>query len=170
MRDQQSLERCQKLHPKVRQEAIEAIEEAEAGFPSNMKVRVVQGVRTIEEQNELYAQGRTKPGKIITKAIGGKSYHNFSVALDFAIMYDKDYNGSFEELSWDIAKDGDKDGIKDWDEVIAAFEKRGWESGSKWRTFKDYPHVQRSFGFKVSELLAKYNAGDFIPGTQYLNI
>ena len=162
MRDAISLERCQKLHPKVRQEAIEAIQEAEAGFPSNIKVRVVQGLRTIEEQNELYAQGRTKPGNIVTKAKGGKSLHNYGLAIDFALMYDKDYNGNFEELSWNIAKDGDKDGKKDWDEVVAAFEKRGWSWGGKWRTFKDYPHVQKDFGFSVSQLFAKYKPNEYV--------
>ena len=37
--------------------------------------------RTYAEQNELYAQGRTKPGPIVTKAKGGYSNHNFATAF-----------------------------------------------------------------------------------------
>lgn len=168
MRDKISFERLQKLHPAIRQDAIDTIELIEQGFPDKIRVRVVQGLRTIDEQDELYAQGRTKPGKIITKAKGGKSYHNFALAFDFALLYDNDGNGSFEELSWNLFRDGDADGKKDWDEVITAFEAKGWESGGKWRTFKDYPHLQKTFGYSVSQLFDRYNRKIFIPGTKYL--
>lgn len=170
MKDAVSFERCQKLHPDVRQEAIETLEKIELSFPPTIRVRVVQGLRTIEEQNELYAQGRTKPGKIITKARGGKSFHNWGLAIDFAILYDKDNNGSFEELSWDIQKDFDIDGKKDWDEVRTAFEAKGWEWGGRWRTFPDYPHLQKTFGYTSSQLLVRYNRNMFIDGTKYLKL
>lgn len=35
------------------------------------------------EQDELYAQGRTKPGKIVTNARGGESFHNYRCAFDW---------------------------------------------------------------------------------------
>lgn len=35
------------------------------------------------EQDELYAQGRTKPGKIVTNARAGDSWHNWGYAFDF---------------------------------------------------------------------------------------
>jgi peptidoglycan L-alanyl-D-glutamate endopeptidase CwlK len=170
MRDIISLERCNLLHPKVREEAKAAIEAAEMNFPANIKIRVVQGLRTIDEQNALYAQGRTTPGKIVTKAKGGSSFHNYGLALDFALMYDKDNNGSFEELSWNIAKDFDKDGTIDWQEVVKQFEDRGWSWGGKWRTFKDNPHVEKTFDNKWQTLFQKYNSKDFIPNTNYVNI
>ena len=40
------------------------------------------GTRTYEEQNALYAQGRTAPGKIVTNARGGQGAHNFGLATD----------------------------------------------------------------------------------------
>lgn len=163
MRDPISIQRANKLHPKVVTEVFEAIGEAEAGFPVNIAVRIVQGLRTIEEQDALYAQGRTKPGKVVTNARGGSSYHNYGLAVDFAILYDKDNNGTFEELSWDTAKDFDKDGIFDWQEVVRAFEKRGWEWGGKWRTFKDLPHVQKTFGKTVQQLKRLYKPGEWVP-------
>ena len=162
MRDAISLESCQKLHPKVRQEVIDTITKIEQGFPPTIKVRVVQGLRTIEEQNALYAQGRTTPGKKVTNAKGGKSYHNYGLAIDFAIMYDQNNDGLFELLSWDIAKDGDNDGQKDWLEVVNAFKALGWGWGGEWHSIKDYPHLEKTFGFKVSELYAAYKAGEYV--------
>jgi hypothetical protein len=46
------------------------------------------GLRTVEEQNALWAQGRSKPGKIITKAKGGTSAHNYGCASDWTIFED----------------------------------------------------------------------------------
>ena len=162
MRDTISIPRVAKLHPKVRDEAKAIIEQVETGFPPNMAIRVVQGLRTIEEQNSLYAIGRTTPGKKVTNARGGKSYHNYGLAIDFAIIRDKDGNGTFEELSWDTKADWDKDGLIDWQEVVKAFEAKGWEWGGKWRSFPDLPHVQKTFGYSVSQLFAKYKAGQYV--------
>jgi len=92
MRDTVSINRAYLLHPKIRQEVMDLIDKSEAKMPG-VAVRIVQGLRTIEEQNSLYAQGRTKPGKIVTNAKGGQSYHNYGMAIDFALLYDKDNNG-----------------------------------------------------------------------------
>ena len=159
MRDAVSLERCQKLHPLVRQEVIDTIKQVEQGLPSNIKIRVVQGLRTIEEQDALYAQGRTKPGKKVTNARGGKSYHNYGLAIDFAVMYDHNNDGMFEILSWDISKDADKDGKSEWMEMVDAFKAKGWESGGAWRTIKDWPHLQKTFKRTWQQLFALHNAG-----------
>lgn len=56
------------------------------------------GYRSIEEQNALYAQGRTKPGNIVTNAKRGQSNHNYGIAFDVAIwngntiVWDRDWN------------------------------------------------------------------------------
>lgn len=170
MRDKISLERAQQLHPKVRDEVIRLIDQVEAGFPPHIAVRIVQGLRTIKEQDALYTKGRTVPGSIVTNAKGGSSYHNYGLAIDFAILIDKDGNGKYDELSWDIKKDNDKDGIADWLEVVKVFEAAGWEWGGKWSSIKDYPHVQKTFGYRWQVLLSKYNSKDFIPGTEYVKI
>ena len=49
-------------------------------------IKVISGLRTYEEQNDLYAQGRTKPGRIVTKARGGFSNHNFGIAFDIGVF------------------------------------------------------------------------------------
>jgi len=160
MRDKVSEGRVALLHPSVRAEVKKLIEQAESGFPPSMAVRIVQGLRTIEEQNELYAQGRTKPGNIVTKAKGGSSFHNYGLAIDFAILTDKDGNGTFEDLSWDIKRDNDKDGVADWLEVVKIFEDAGWSWGGKWATLKDYPHLQKTFGYTWQQLFEKVKRGE----------
>lgn len=45
-------------------------------------LRISSGFRTVEEQDELYNQGRTVNGHIVTEAQGGKSIHNFGFAID----------------------------------------------------------------------------------------
>src|SRR6188768_1104167 len=162
MRDKISEGRVALLHPSVRAEVKQLIEQAESGFPPSMAIRIVQGLRTIKEQNDLYAQGRTKPGNIVTNAKGGSSFHNYGLAIDFAILTDKDGNGSFEDLSWDIKKDNDKDGIADWLEVVKIFEAAGWSWGGKWASLKDYPHLEKTFGYTWRQLLEKHEKKDFV--------
>lgn len=170
MRDKITGQRIALLHPARRHEVEQILTFAEAKFPQNMAIRIVQGLRTFSEQDALYAQGRTKPGPIVTKAKGGQSLHNYGIAIDFAILHDKDNNGSYEELSWDTVTDFDKDGLVDWQEVVTSFEQAGWEWGGKWRTFRDLPHCQKTGGYTWQKLLAKYNTKDFIPGTNYVNL
>ena len=51
-----------------------------------MDILIYCTYRSPEEQNGLYAQGRTKPGKIVTNARGGESWHNHRCAFDFVPM------------------------------------------------------------------------------------
>ncbi len=171
MKDLPSIDRAELLHPKIRQQVIDTITDIEAhSLPQNAKVRIVQGLRTKAEQDALYAQGRTTPGHIVTNSKFGQSFHCFGTAFDFAIMYDKDGNGSYETLSWDENYDFDKDGVKDWQEVVQPFLKLGYEWGGNFHSISDNPHLQRTFGLGWRDMFAKYNNKDFIPGTTYINI
>ena len=53
---------------------------------------IIYGLRTTEEQQELYAQGRTKPGYIVTykDGIHKKSKHQDGLAVD-VIVYHKEH-------------------------------------------------------------------------------
>lgn len=160
MRDKISEARVAALHPKLRNEVKLGIEKAEAGFPKNIAVRIVQGFRSAAEQNALYAQGRTKPGKKVTNAPAGYSYHESGLAFDFAILYDKDNNGTFETLSWDLVKDMDRDGQADWMEIVAVFEAiPGWGWGGRWTSIKDNPHFEKPFGLTTKQLRLKKQQG-----------
>ena len=169
MKDSVSIPRVKLLHPKIRDEVAQLIGKVEFNNPK-FAIRIVQGLRTIDEQNALYAQGRTAPGHIVTNAKGGSSFHNYGLAIDFALLYDKDGDGRYETFSWEINADLDKDGIKDWQEVVTQFKAEGYEWGGDWKSIKDDPHLQKTFGHTWHELLEKYQKGDFIPGTKYVAI
>ena len=47
------------------------------------------GVRTFDEQAQIYAQGRTLPGAIVTDAEAGESPHNYGCASDWTLFVDK---------------------------------------------------------------------------------
>jgi peptidoglycan L-alanyl-D-glutamate endopeptidase CwlK len=72
-------QRLSLVHPKLRLITTEVIAELAA---QGVDVRVTQGLRTVEQQDALYAQGRTAPGHIVTNARGGYSAHNFGIAVD----------------------------------------------------------------------------------------
>jgi len=54
--------------------------------PKGVKVEVISGLRSWAAQAALYAQGRTKPGKIVTKARPGSSWHNYGLAIDLGLF------------------------------------------------------------------------------------
>lgn len=66
-------------------------------------IRYVSGIRTREQQNALYAQGRTAPGAIVTRAKGCRSWHVQGRAADFAIL-SKDKSKAAYEVVGTIAK------------------------------------------------------------------
>jgi peptidoglycan L-alanyl-D-glutamate endopeptidase CwlK len=142
-----SVERINKLHPLIRQEVMDLVTKC---YESNVPIRIVQSLRTIEEQDALYAQGRTKPGPVVTKARGGSSWHNYGLAIDFALLK----NG--KEIIWDRDVDLDKDGKKDWMEVVEIFKAGGFGWGGDWISLRDYPHFDKTFGISIKTALTKY--------------
>lgn len=154
--DARSLAALKTLHPKFGPSAIEAWMVAQEAMPANVQIIVVQGLRTFAESDALYAQGRTKPGPIVTKAAAGQSYHNYGLAFDFAMITD----GKDDETVGPL-----------WMKVVAVMEKYGMTWGGNFpEGFHDNPHFENHFAINWRELLAKHNAGDFIPGTTYVNI
>lgn len=184
MRDAITVLRVGELHPYIKDEVKSRIEFIEnEKFSQYMAIRVVQAGRTFVYQDGLYKLGRTvknpdgydpikKPfGNIVTNSKGGQSVHNYFLALDFAVLYDKDQNGTFESLSWDLLKDMNKDGEADWMEVVNAFEDFGYNWGGRWHgSLIDNPHLDKTKGLNWKQLLVKYNAKDFIPGTSFVRI
>ena len=110
------------------------------------------GMRTVEEQEALYAQGRTKPGQIVTKARGGQSYHNFGIAMDFT--FDKDQTRAGLQPDW-----SPESYVVLGEEAV----KLGLEWGGVWK-FKDLPHVQiplNKVGLTLADLQKLYATGGY---------
>jgi peptidoglycan L-alanyl-D-glutamate endopeptidase CwlK len=178
MTDSVTTSRIALLHPKVRTEVDNIYRnQIVPALTGRAICRFAYTLRTFAEQNALYAQGRTRlfdaQGRrlgVVTKAKGGQSIHNYGLALDIVLLRDKDGNGTFETASWEDTIDFDKDGIADWMEVVNILKANGWTWGGDWKSFKDKPHFQKDFGFTWQQLLAKHNAKDFIPNTNYVRI
>ncbi|WP_025693353.1 M15 family metallopeptidase [Paenibacillus zanthoxyli] len=134
------------LHPVVRK-ATEAL--IEICYNRGVPIVITQGLRTNAEQDALYAQGRSADGRIVTNARGGYSFHNFGLAVDFALLLPDG-----RTVSWDQCRDGDGDGVTDWDEVVAIAKTLGFEWGGDWTGIKDYPHFQVVFGLTTAQLRA----------------
>lgn len=171
MIDKVTLERIQLLHPKIRKEA-ETIYTTQIvpALTGKASCRFAYTLRTFAEQSALYAQGRTKfydsHGRklgVVTNAKAGQSLHNYGLALDIVLV-----KGS--TASWNDTIDYDKDGKADWMEIVKIFKNNGWEWGGDWKSIKDKPHFQKTFGYNWKQLLAKHNSKSFIPGTTYVNI
>jgi len=152
--DQITLKRIATLHPKVRKQALEMYTYAnEKLLGKGVRLRFAYTTRSFEEQEELYAQGRTKlfdnKGKRlgkVTNAKAGQSIHNFSLAFDIVLLLDKNNDGVFESASWDTKADNDKNGKSDWMEVTNYFKSQGWKWGGDFKSIVDPPHFEYTFG------------------------
>jgi peptidoglycan L-alanyl-D-glutamate endopeptidase CwlK len=161
--DKVTLERIELLHPDLRKEAKEIYDDICDRLTGNIICRFSHTLRTFAEQDGLFAIGRTKPGKKVTNARGGQSFHNYGLAIDIVLLVDKNGDGKFETASWDTTLDGDKDKTSDWMECVSVFKIHGWEWGGDWKSFKDLPHFQKTFGFTTPQLKARKK----ITGTDY---
>jgi peptidoglycan L-alanyl-D-glutamate endopeptidase CwlK len=153
--DSVTLKRIELLHPLLRISVASMYNEICKVLTGRAVCRFTHTLRTDKEQDELYAQGRTKPGKKVTNAKGGQSYHNYGLAFDICLIIDG------KVASWDTLKDFDGDKKADWMEVVEIAKKHGWEWGGDWAKFKDAPHFQKTFGKKTSELKALRSGGPY---------
>lgn len=154
--DERSLSNLNTLHPKFKPSAIQAWTEAQAAMPDNVQIIVIQGLRSFAESDALYAQGRTAPGPIVTKAAAGQSYHNYGLAFDFLML-----------------TNGKEDSIvgPNWMKVVSIMKEAGMEWGGNFpEGFHDNPHFENRYGYNWRDLLALHNAIKFIPGTQFVDI
>jgi RHS repeat-associated protein len=99
------------------------------------RLRITQGYRSIAEQDALYAKGRTSDGAVVTNAKGGTSYHNYGLAVDLALI---NKTVLVNEI---IPSD-----------IVNLALKHGFEWGGNFKSIKDYPHFQMTFGMSTLQL------------------
>ena len=126
--DQFSEERLAAVHPELARRVTKFIQVC---ADNGLEVRVTQGLRTYPQQDALYQQGRTTPGKVVTNARAGYSAHNFGYAVDIV-----------------PAKPGLPAFTPDWDsldiywkQVLSLALQCDLAEGAQWRTFPDEPHL-----------------------------
>lgn len=127
-KDIENMRDITKLHPTL-QEKIALLKQN--CLNQGLVIAIGETLRTKQEQDALYAQGRTKPGKIVTNAPGStySSMHQWGVAFDF---YRNDGQGSYNESG------------NFFERVGAAGKKLGLEWGGDWKSIVDKPHLQLS--------------------------
>ena len=108
-------------------------------------IEIISGLRSWAQQAALYAQGRTKPGPIVTKARPGSSWHNYGLAIDLGLFSGGKYLDSADPKRAD----------RIYRELGALAATRGIEWAGTWKTFTESPHFQNRFGMTLAELRAK---------------
>lgn len=129
------------LHPALQEKLTQLKSECEK---QGLKIGISECVRTVEEQNALYAKGRTTSGSKVTNAKGTtySSMHQWGVAFDFCR---NDGKGSYV----------DSDGF--FTKVGKIGQSIGLEWGGAWISIKDKPHFQLpNWGSGTSKLKKTY--------------
>lgn len=121
------------LHPKVKTLCEKFISSCEK---QGIDILITSTYRDGESQNELYSQGRTKPGKVVTNAKGGYSFHNWRVAFDFCPLVAGKPNWTDVAL---YTKCGE----------IA--ELVGLEWAGRWKKFAELAHCQYTNGLSLQD-------------------
>lgn len=138
------------LSPKAQAKFRPFIAQAQAIAASmGYDYKAISGNRSYAEQDALYAQGRTKPGKRVTNARGGYSNHNFGIALDFGVFKGRAY----------VDNTDPKQAHRVHAAVAQVAEKHGIEWGGNWRSFKDTPHFEIKTGLTMAQKRARVRAG-----------
>ncbi len=99
------------------------------------EVGIGSAYRTYEEQNRLYAKGRTTQGPKVTNAKGGYSNHNFRLAIDIDLFKDGKY----------VVRNGP------YGMIEAPAARAGLEWGGNWKSIEDRPHVEFPTGLTTAQ-------------------
>jgi peptidoglycan L-alanyl-D-glutamate endopeptidase CwlK len=121
------------LHPIVAQMCRDFVAKCDE---EGIDVLITSTYRDLESQAAIYAQGRTTPGKKVTNAKPGQSWHNWRVAFDFVPVV----NG---KAQWADLKTFERCG------VIA--ESVGLEWAGRWTRFREMAHCQFTGGLKLAD-------------------
>lgn len=89
-------------------------------------INIISGLRTFEQQDALYAKGRTAPGRNVTNARGGQSMHNFGLAFDIGVFRGRQYLPNSAQYK----------------AVGVLGEEMGLEWGGNWKSIVDQSHFQ----------------------------
>jgi peptidoglycan L-alanyl-D-glutamate endopeptidase CwlK len=124
------------LHPKVAAMCRKFIRRCAS---EGIEVIIISTFRDFECQDALYARGRTAPGRIVTNARAGQSYHNFRVAFDFVPVV----NGKAQWMDDEL-----------FDKCGEIAESVGLEWAGRWTKFKEKDHCQYTGGLKLKDFRA----------------
>lgn len=149
MRSKRTIENLGSLNKKALAKLEPFIAQVELMLaPKGVTIEVISGLRSWSAQAALYAQGRTKPGKIVTKARPGSSWHNYGLAIDIGLFK----NGVY----LDEKKPAEADKL--YAEIGKLAATHGIEWAGTWKTFQETPHFQVTFGMTLADVRARMEA------------
>ena len=124
----------QDLHPELQKKIAEL---QTACATQGIKIGFSECLRTVAEQDALYAKGRTMPGSIVTNCKGNtySSMHQWGIAADFYLIMDVDGDG-------ETADDAYNNATNLFEQVGKIAENMGLEWDGSWKKFRDLPHIQ----------------------------
>lgn len=143
--DPATTDRLKPIYPDIKRRLL--LVYADMRRITGYSMKVTAGLRTWAEQDRLYAQGRTAPGKIVTNAQGGDSMHNFACAADSAFFGPDPYLSAHPR------------GEQLWNEYGRIAMGYGLKWGGSWTKIMDRPHVQDTYGLSLDEVKAVYLKG-----------
>ncbi len=133
-----------KLNPTVKGMVKQVLANTQA---AGLNPYLFEGHRTMERQKELYAQGRTKPGGIVTKVNAGGSWHNYGLAVDIVF-----YDAKGKNPSWGAPN-------KDWKVLHKHAKAAGFTTGGfDWGWDMAHMEYHPKWGPSASSLLSTYNS------------
>ncbi|MGN0349901.1 MAG: M15 family metallopeptidase [Roseburia sp.] len=141
------------LHPELQKKIVQLQELCAA---NGIAIGISECLRTVAEQDALYAKGRTTGGSIVTNCKGStySSMHQWGVAFDFYLKVDVDGDGQWTD---DIYNDAS--GL--FGKVGKLGQSIGLEWGGAWKSPVDKPHFQLpDWGSTASKLKQQYGAPD----------
>ena len=129
------------LYPPFRSKLLAGLAEARK---AEIPLQLFETIRTRERQSILYAQGRTAPGRIITRARAGRSYHQYGLAADLVMWIDGKWSWAETDL---------------YRKAGPIFERYGltWLG----RTSRDLVHYQLKIDLSLNDLEAIYKKSGF---------
>lgn len=141
------------LHPDVQESFKSFLVEAQAlAETRGLEYKVICGTRSWEQQEKIYAQGRTAPGKIVTKAPPGHSMHNFGLAIDCGVFRGGKYLDESEpktasgmhKAAGELAKE------------------HGIRWGGNFKSIVDEPHFEIDTKLSLSQLRDRKKSGEWV--------
>jgi peptidoglycan L-alanyl-D-glutamate endopeptidase CwlK len=131
----------------------EAQQEAEK---KGLQYIAICGLRSWEEQERLYAKGRTAPGARVTNARPGSSMHNYGLAIDCGVFLLKKYLDAGTPADQKMA-----DMMHKAASVIA--EQHGLRWGGNFKSLYDAPHFELKVEHTVQQLAELRRPGQWVP-------
>ena len=119
------------LEPELRKRMEISFLEYEKRWPNEPPPFIVETYRSHQKQEDLYAQGRTRPGNIVTHVRAGGSFHNYypTLAFDIAFNIPASAGGPWSRLEL-------------FEKFAVIAKELDIEWGGDWKYFVDRPHFQ----------------------------